>query len=134
MDSGSTTSAPRTGSETILLVEDEPALLDLTRGMLEDLGYCVITAATPHEAMRAAKERGNEIHLLLTDVVMPEMNGRDLACAIQPLCPHARCLFMSGYTADAIAQHGVLDDGVCFLQKPFTLADLSEKVREALET
>ncbi len=120
------------GRETILLVEDEPAILQLGAHMLEKLGYHVLAAATPGQAIRLAEHNSGRIHLLLTDVIMPEMNGRDLAKRLLALHPNMRILFMSGYTADTIAQHGVLDEGVQFIQKPFSRAELSAKVREAL--
>ena len=120
------------GQETILLVEDEPAILKITSLMLENLGYTVITTNTPSEAIRLVAEYVGEIHLLLTDVVMPEMNGRDLAKELASLCPHIKALFMSGYTSNVIAHHGVLDDSVNFIQKPFTSQDLATKVREVL--
>ena len=121
------------GQETILLVEDEPAILGVGKTMLERLGYRVLGAATPGEALRLAEAHPGEIHLLMTDVIMPEMNGRDLAKNLLDLYPRLRRLFMSGYTADVIAHHGVLDDGMHFIQKPFTMKVLSEKVREALD-
>ena len=102
------------------------------RRELEKLGYQVLTAATPGEALRLAREHVGDIELLMTDVVMPEMNGRDLARNLLSLYPEVRCLFTSGYTADVIAHHGVLDEGVHFLQKPFSQAELAAKVREAL--
>ena len=120
------------GSETILLVEDEPAILNITTMMLQRLGYTVLEASTPGEAIRLAREHMGEIDLLMTDVVMPEMNGRDLAKNLLSLYPNVKRLFMSGYTADVIAHHGVLDEGVHFIQKPFSKTDLSTKVREAL--
>ena len=122
-----------TGHEIILLVEDEPAILKMTARMLEREGYTVVAASTPGEAIRLANEHHGDIHLLITDVVMPEMNGRDLAKNIRSLYPHLKRLFMSGYTADIIAHHGVLDRGVCFLQKPFSKSDLTAKVREILD-
>lgn len=121
------------GRETILLVEDEPAILKMTTKILERQGYTVIPAETPGEAIRLARERSGEIHLLITDVVMPEMNGRDLARNLLGLYPHIRRLFTSGYTADVIAHHGVLDEGVMFIQKPFTRDGLAAKVREVLD-
>jgi signal transduction histidine kinase len=121
------------GSETILLVEDEPAILSVATKTLERLGYRVLAARTPGEAIRLAKERRGRIDLLITDVVMPEMNGRDLARNLQSLYPDIRRLFMSGYTANVIAHQGVLDPGVHFLQKPFSVQDLGAKIREALE-
>ncbi len=107
------------GTETILLVEDEPSILRMTRMMLERKGYRVVSAATPAEAMEKAKKHSGSIDLLMTDVVMPEINGRDLAEQIAALYPNIRLLFMSGYTANVIAHHGVLDVGVAFIQKPF---------------
>jgi FixJ family two-component response regulator len=102
--------------------------------MLDSQGYLVLNANSPGEAMRLAKEHDGEIHLLVTDVVMPEMNGRDLADSLLACHPNMKSLFMSGYTADVIAHHGVLDAGVCFLQKPFTTQQMAVKVREALES
>ena len=120
------------GHETVLLVEDEPMILDLATTMLQTFGYTVLAAATPGEAMRTAQEYTGAIHLLMTDVVMPEMNGRVLAGNLLTLYPGLKCLFMSGYTANVIAHHGVLDEGVHFIQKPFTLKVLAAKIREAL--
>jgi YesN/AraC family two-component response regulator len=96
------------------------------------LGYNVLAANTPGEAVRLAREYSDEIHLLITDVVMPEMNGKELVKKLREFNPQLKCLFMSGYTSDIIAQHGVLDEGVNFIQKPFSLSDLSAKVREVL--
>ncbi len=121
------------GHETVLLVEDERAILEMTTEMLESLGYTVLAAGTPGEAVHLAHEHPNCIDLLLTDVVMPEMNGRDLAKNMLSIYPDIRRLFMSGYTANVIAHHGVLDEGVHFIQKPFSMKDLGEKLREALE-
>ncbi|MBN1424077.1 PAS domain S-box protein [Candidatus Fermentibacteria bacterium] len=121
----------RGGGETVLLVEDDGAILRMGARMLEGLGYRVVTAGTPWDAIRQA-ERAGEIDLLITDVVMPEMNGRELARRIGGMKPGLRCLYMSGYTADVIAHRGVVDAGVRFLQKPFTLEELARKVREAL--
>jgi len=121
------------GTETILLVEDEPSILNLARMMLERYGYKVLTAGTPGEAISLAREHTGRIHLLMTDVVMPEMNGRELAKNVLSLYPHLKCLFMSGYTANVIAYRGVLDEGVNFIQKPFSKADLADKVRDALD-
>ncbi|AMV71084.1 hypothetical protein JCM30471_29030 [Desulfuromonas carbonis] len=126
------TEAIEGGKETVLLVEDEPDILDVGTQMLELQGYRVLAAATPGEAIRLAQEHRGEIHLLMTDVVMPEMNGRELAEKLQARYPGLRCLFMSGYTADIITHRGVLDEGVQFIQKPFTLKALGAKVREVL--
>jgi len=121
------------GDETILVVEDEPILLDLTRLMLEVKGYRVLTAGTPEEAIELARENTGEIKLLLTDVIMPGMNGRDLEHEIRSLVPDIKSLFMSGYTADVIGHHGVLDKGVHFIQKPTSIESLAKKVREVLD-
>ncbi len=94
----------------------------------------MVAADTPAEAIRLAAEHAGDIHLLMTDVVMPEMNGRDLAKNILSLYPRLKHLFMSGYTANVIAHHGILDEGVNFIQKQFSLGDLAAKVREALES
>jgi PAS domain S-box-containing protein len=120
------------GKETILLVEDEVAILDLSKTMLESFGYRVLAAGSPREALALAKENPGEIDLLMTDVVMPGMTGRDLSQQLLSLYPKMKRLFMSGYTDDIIADHGILGEGVCFLQKPFSLATMSAKVREAL--
>ena len=118
---------------TILLVEDEPAVLRITKNRLEELGYSVFSASTAGEAMRVAQEHAGAIHLLLTDVIMPEMNGRDLAAKLLSICPQTKCLFMSGYTADVIAEHGILEEGVFFIQKPFSTKELVAKMREILD-
>ena len=127
------TQRPLSGHETILLVEDDPAMLKMAAVMLKRQGYTVLAANTPGEAIRLAKEHAGEIHLLLTDVVMPEMNGRDLAKNLLSLYPHLKRLFASGYTANVIAHHGVLDEGVHFIQKPFSAQDLAAKVRTVLD-
>ncbi len=101
--------------------------------ILERRGYKVITANTPGEAMRLVEHYDGDIHLLISDVVMPEMNGRELAARLTPMKPGMKCLFMSGYTADVIAHHGVLEEGVNFLEKPFSVETLVEKVREVLD-
>jgi PAS domain S-box-containing protein len=121
------------GHETILLVEDEPMLIAMTTAMLERQGYHVLPATTSGEAISLAKEHAGRIDLLITDVVMPDMNGRELARNLLSLFPKLKCLFVSGYTANVIAHHGVLDEGVHFLQKPFSGKDLAAKVREILD-
>jgi len=120
------------GNETILLVEDERSILRMTSKMLAQMGYKVLAAGTPGEAMDLAREHAGEIHLLLTDVVMPEMNGRELAGNLLSLYPNLKRLFMSGYTANVIAHHGILEGGVHYIQKPFSRTALGAKVREAL--
>jgi PAS domain S-box-containing protein len=129
---GKTENAPGHG-ETVLMVEDEVGILNMGKMMLERLGYKVLTASTTSEALRQVEAHGPEIRLLITDVVMPEMNGRELAERIKILKPGLKCLFMSGYTSNVIAHRGVLDRGVHFLQKPFSLKDLAVKARQALE-
>lgn len=121
------------GHETILLVEDEPAILRMIAVMLKSEGYNVIAAGSPGEAIELADAFSGAIHLLMTDVVMPEMNGRDLARRILSYYPFIKRLFMSGYTANVIAHHGVLYEGVNFIQKPFSILELNAKVREVLE-
>jgi signal transduction histidine kinase/CheY-like chemotaxis protein len=122
------------GNETILLVEDEEAILMMTKMMLERLGYTVLTASGPNEAISIVEASDiNSIHLLMTDVVMPEMNGRDLSKKLLSMHPGLKCLFMSGYTANVIAHHGVLDTWVRFINKPFSRQDLATKVREVLD-
>jgi len=125
---------PRGHGETILVVEDDAAVMHLARRTLETMGYAVITAANPTDAVRMAREHTGGIQLLLTDVVLPEMSGKDLAGEIAKIRPNIRVLYMSGYTANVIAHHGVLDKGVQFIGKPFTPDALARKVREALET
>jgi PAS domain S-box-containing protein len=121
------------GQETILLVEDELAILEMTTMILTRLGYTVVAANTPGEAIRLAQEYQGQIDLLMTDVVMPEMNGRDLADNLLSRSPKLKCLFMSGYTANVIKDHGVLNQGAHFMQKPFSMKELSRKVREVLD-
>lgn len=127
--------APETvqhGTETILLVEDEKTIMKMAKHMLEKLGYTVLAVSSPAEALHQIETYPDDIHLLITDIVMPEMNGRHLADRLCSIKPALKCLFMSGYTANAIAHRGILDEGVCFVQKPFSIKDLAAKVREAL--
>jgi two-component system, cell cycle sensor histidine kinase and response regulator CckA len=118
--------------ELILLAEDEPEIRKLTRTMLESLNYRVIDEETPEEAIQKAREYHEHITLLITDVVMPEMNGRELAQKITDIIPGIQILYISGYTADVIVRRGVLDGEVNFLQKPFTKPDLAMMVSETL--
>jgi len=124
---------PGSRGETVLLVEDEAVILHVGQAMLEALGYRVLTADTPGKALQQMRARSGEIDLVLTDVVMPEMNGRELAERLLDIKPGLKCLFASGYTADVIARDGVLEEGVVFIQKPFSIKNLAAKVREALE-
>jgi PAS domain S-box-containing protein len=119
--------------ELVLLVEDETAIMEIGQQMLENIGYKVLAAGSAQEALRLAKEYASGISLLITDVVMPEMNGRALSEKVKAICPDIKTLFMSGYTANVIAHRGELDTGVNFIQKPFSLKDLAAKVREALD-
>ncbi|HVO40301.1 MAG TPA: ATP-binding protein, partial [Spirochaetia bacterium] len=121
------------GNETILLVEDEEAILNLSRQLLQDLGYSVLASRTPDEAIRLARSNPSSVDLLITDVVMPQMNGRQLAASISTIAPRAKCLYMSGYTADVIAHQGLLDKGVNFIAKPFSMTDLASKIRAVLD-
>jgi len=124
---------PRSKGESILLIEDDPTLLKMSTMMLQHLGYSVLPAATPTEAIRIVEDGGSEIQLFITDVVMPEMNGRDLTERLLAIRPEMKHLFMSGYTADVIAHQGVLEEGIKFIQKPFSLKDLAAKIREILD-
>lgn len=121
------------GQETILLVEDEPSILKMTCSLLENQGYHLLAADTPGKAIEMAEQHAGDIHLLMTDVVMPEMNGRDLARRMHALRPGLKCLYMSGYTANVIAHHGVLDESIHFIQKPFSLHTLATKLRDVLD-
>ncbi len=121
------------GSETVLLVEDEPQILQISQRLLRQNGYTVLHTADAVEALRMAAGHPGPIHLLLTDVVMPGMNGRELSERLSALRPGLRSLFMSGYTAEIIAQHGVLDEGVDFIQKPFDNDVLLKTVRDILD-
>ncbi|MFH0729854.1 MAG: PAS domain S-box protein [Pseudomonadota bacterium] len=119
--------------ETVLLVEDEVSILKMSHTMLESWGYKVLATTDPGKAERLAAEHPGGIDLLITDVVMPGMNGRDLAERLRAVQPAMKCLFMSGYTADVIAHRGVLDEGVHFIQKPFSKEELAGKVRGVLD-
>jgi len=123
---------PAGRGETILVVEDEAAIGNLVHRLLEKIGYVVLCANTPRAALDMAANHDGRIDLLITDVVMPEMNGRDLADRVRKLYPDIRVLYMSGYTANVIAHHGILEQGVSFMQKPFTNRDLAVRVRETL--
>jgi two-component system cell cycle sensor histidine kinase/response regulator CckA len=128
-----TTEIPLSRGETVLMVEDESALLTMAKVMLEELGYLTLTAGSPDEAIALALKHSGKINILITDVVMPKMNGRDLAQRLLPLYPGMKILFMSGYTTNVIAHRGVLNEGVNFIQKPFSMNDLAIKVRDALK-
>jgi PAS domain S-box-containing protein len=125
---------PERGTETILVVEDEAAVLALSRRALEMQGYLVLAAADPADAMRVVERHGGMIHLLLTDVVMPGLSGRELADRLVARRPGLRVLYMSGYPGDAVVQHGALPIGSAFLQKPFSPDGLARKVRDVLDS
>ena len=122
----------RGNGETILLVEDDPVLLATASKMLKNLGYHVLKADTPGEACNLAEQYPGSIHLLLTDVIMPEMNGKDLAHHLQTRSSKLKCLFTSGYTASVVEQSGVLDKDIHFIQKPYSIYDLGSKILEVL--
>jgi CheY-like chemotaxis protein len=121
------------GSETVLLVEDEPEVRGLARDILHQQGYTVLEAADGGEALRIGREHGGPIHLLVTDVVMPQMGGRELADHLKAGRRETKVLYVSGYTDDAILHQGVSETGTAFLPKPFTAAELAHKVREVLD-
>lgn len=127
-------SPPPTGQETVLLVEDEHAILNMVSTILSKQGYSVLQANTPTEAIRLADGHDGTIGLVITDVIMPEMNGKDLVNRLMSRNPRLKCLYMSGYTADVISRHGVLDEGVNFIQKPFSLPALAGRVRQVLDS
>tara|TARA_R110002095_G_scaffold2155_3_gene9125 strand:+ start:1028 stop:3256 length:2229 start_codon:yes stop_codon:yes gene_type:complete len=128
-----TSQVPHGINEVILLIDDEPMLSKVSKNILESLGYEVLVANSPREAIRIVQEYQGTIDLLLTDVVMPEMNGKDLYKSLKAIVPNLKVLFMSGYTVNIIADHGVIDDGIFFLQKPFSRNELATKVRQIIE-
>ncbi|MBN2426873.1 MAG: response regulator [Deltaproteobacteria bacterium] len=119
-------------NETLLLVEDDAAILKLSERMLKKLGYRVIAANSPLAAIAMAQNYQEPIDLLITDVIMPELNGRDLATRLQGIISGLKVLFMSGYTSDVIFNRGVMDKDVFLLQKPFSKNELASKIREVL--
>ena len=128
-----TASAPARGAETVLLVEDEDSLREVANRMLTRHGYRVITARNGREALEAAMQHPGQIHLVLTDVVMPEMSGGALVERLTAVRPEARVVYMSGYTDNDIVRRGILQPGVSFVQKPFSAERLLEIVRETLD-
>lgn len=122
-----------TGRETILLVEDEDGVRALTRHVLKRCGYTVLESRDGVEAVQIVEQHSGQIDLLITDVVMPRMGGRELAERLASLSSAMKVLFLSGYTDDAVVRHGILEAEVAFLQKPFTPASLAEKVRAVLD-
>jgi DNA-binding NtrC family response regulator len=118
--------------QSILLVEDDPALLKLGEELLNELGYKVFATESPTTAIAFATKGEDKIDLLLTDVIMPEMNGKELAETLKRLLPELKVLFTSGYTSNVIAHHSVLDEGINFLQKPLSIQDLADKLSKIL--
>jgi two-component system, cell cycle sensor histidine kinase and response regulator CckA len=125
--------AAAVGSETIMVVEDDESVRELVRLMLEGRGYAVLTVEDAEEAARVCRERPGEVDLLLTDVVMPEVGGRDLAERLAEISPSMRILFMSGYSDEAVYGHGEISPNAAFIEKPFTERTLAGKVREVLD-
>jgi signal transduction histidine kinase/ActR/RegA family two-component response regulator len=118
--------------ETVLVVDDEPIALEASAAMLNQLGYRVLTAATPTEAICEAEAHADDLHLLVTDVVLPEMNGRELASKLSGMIPGLKCLYASGYSANIISHDGILPEQVNFIQKPYSIQNLADKVRQTL--
>ena len=125
--------AVRGGDETLLIVEDEPAVRSLVNRLLSQLGYRLILAQDGLDACRLAGEHPGPIHLLLTDVVMPRLSGPDVARHLTAERPDLKVLYMSGYTDNAIAKHGILEEGIQLLQKPFSMSQLAQHVRQVLD-
>ena len=125
---------PLRGNETVVVVEDERSILTLVKKVLTGYGYNIIACNTTAEAIVQAETYDGDIHLLLADVVMPEMNGRELHRKIKTLKPGFKTIFMSGYPANVISNRGIIEQGVNFIQKPFTMKALAEKVREVLDS
>ena len=125
------TSSELSGSETILLVEDDIHVRDLAYEILMGHGYTVLKAKNGKKALEVCSLHDDAIDLLLTDVVMPEMNGKELFSILRKEHPNMKVIYMSGYTENIISHHGVLDEGLQFIQKPFTVNNLTAKVRDA---
>jgi two-component system, cell cycle sensor histidine kinase and response regulator CckA len=120
------------GTETLLIVEDEEAILTLIQKRLENLGYTILAARTPQEAISQVSTFKNKIHLLLSDIVLPEMNGRELSEKLKVFQPQMSCLFMSGYSSNVISSQDILQDGIHLIQKPFSMKVLTQKIRELI--
>lgn len=133
VEEASAVAAPPGGTETVLIVEDEASMLKIAIELLQRLGYTVLAANLPGEAIRLAEEYEGEIDLIITDLVMPEINGPQLRKRLMPVRPRMKCLYMSGYSENVISHQDVLTQGIPFIQKPFSIKELAEKVREALD-
>ncbi|HKL26567.1 MAG TPA: response regulator, partial [Desulfuromonadales bacterium] len=127
------TELPSASGETVMIVEDEASILQLGKNILEALGYQVFALGKPEEALTLGDKKLRQIDLLLTDVIMPNMNGRELFAELRKTHPELKAVFMSGYPADVIADRGVLQEGLNFQPKPFSIQDLAEKIRESLD-
>jgi two-component system cell cycle sensor histidine kinase/response regulator CckA len=134
LDASSRTSKISKGTETILLAEDNDMVRELAVAILERQGYAVLPAASGAECLRMLPDLNESLDLLITDVIMPDMNGKALFQLVATQFPRVKVLYMSGYTDDVIVHHGVLDEGIAFIQKPFTVQSLAAKVREVLES
>jgi CheY-like chemotaxis protein len=121
------------GHETILLVEDDEVVRELAKEILEVYGYSVLTASNGREGLRIGQEHRGEIDLIITDVIMPQMGGREMADQLRTVRANTRVLFMSGFTDDAIVHHGLLDEEIFFIQKPFSPDSLAIKARDVLD-
>ncbi len=132
-ETGIVKDVPLSRGETVLIVEDDPAILKLGKRMLEQLGYVVLSASMPAEAIKLIEGQSSKIDLLVTDVIMPEMNGRALADRVKMIHPDLKVLYMSGYTANVIAHRGILESGLNFIQKPFTKAEFGAMLRRVIE-
>jgi|GEM_PF-4636559 len=132
MDTDRETPIPPAGNGTILLVEDDENVRSMATQMLKILGYTVFPAASPQEALAICTEAARPIDCVVTDVIMPGMSGRELVEKVSALRPGIRTLYMSGYTSDVIAHHGVLDEGVFFIQKPFDMNSIHKKIQEVM--
>ena len=123
----------KSGTETLVVAEDDVGVRELVSNILEKHGYSVITADTNEKLIEVLNDHDGVIHMLLTDVIMPDMNGKELFERLKPIYPEMKVIYMSGYTGDIIAHHGILDDGVYFIQKPFTMSMLTDKIRDVLD-
>jgi CheY-like chemotaxis protein len=124
---------PAGGRETLLVVEDEPLILRMAKRVLSELGYTVLSASDGHEALGVLERHPGHVDLLITDVVMPKMSGRELAARVTAMRPDIKVLYSSGYAADEIGEDGVLGEGINFLAKPYVPSKLADAVREVLD-